>query len=128
VMARNIQALVPCTEEMPVVEPAELAGAAPAAEPPKPVKAAVESNPSKKKKKRSRRKSIYKGPQRIRARAVLRRKFKDGNYPSEAEVSTPDLYDRFGDEYQRVEGKENPPSKYGCPSLDTMLREVGRRE
>src|SRR6266436_2525928 len=31
VMARNIQVLVPCTEEKPVVEPAELAGAAPAA-------------------------------------------------------------------------------------------------
>jgi hypothetical protein len=28
-MARNIQALVPCTEEMPVVEPAELAGPRP---------------------------------------------------------------------------------------------------
>jgi hypothetical protein len=136
VMARNIQVLVPCTEEKPVVEPAELAGAAPAAEPPKPVKAAAESNPSKKK-KRSRRKTIYHAAQRGRAKVVLRRKWPDGNYPCRDELPDSDLYDQFCAEYDRVEGKareaaiaagKKPPSKYGRPSKDTVLREVGPRD
>jgi hypothetical protein len=49
-------------------------------------------------------------------------------YPTEEEVSTPDLWDRFGAEYARVEGKEVPPSKLGMPSIKTVLREVGRTD
>ena len=75
--------------------------------------------------KASRRKGSYRGAQRIRARVVLGRIYPDGNYPTDEEVSTPDLLYRFGAEYDRVEAKSN--SKFGRPSKDTVLREVGRR-
>ena len=75
----------------------------------------------------SRRRSAYQGSQRIRARVVLKRLF-SGEYPTEAEVSTPDLWIRFCAEYDRVEGKAKPPSKLGCPSIETLLREVGRKD
>ena len=74
--------------------------------------------------KASRRKGSYRGTQRIRARVVLWRIYPGGKYPAEEEVSTPDLWDRFCAEYDRVE-KLN--SKLGRPSKDTVLRVVGRR-
>ena len=67
------------------------------------------------------------GAQRRRARVVLKRLWPNG-YPTEEEVSTPDLLERFGAEYDRVEGKANPPSKLGIPSPATVLREVGRKD
>jgi hypothetical protein len=75
--------------------------------------------------KTSRRKGSYRGAQRTRARVVLRRIYRDDNYPTEEEVSTPDLWDRFCAEYDRAEGKST--SKLGRPSKDTVLRVVGRR-
>jgi hypothetical protein len=67
------------------------------------------------------------GAQRLRARVVLKRLWPNG-YPTEEEVSTPDLWKRFGIEYDRIEGKANPPSKLGMPSPATVLREVGRKD
>jgi hypothetical protein len=81
--------------------------------------------------RRSRRRRESGGTQARRARTVLRRMFPDGNYPSEEELSTPDLRDRFITAYADVEGKESqssPPSRYGIPSMSTMLREIGRKE
>ena len=75
--------------------------------------------------KASRRKGSYRGAQSTRARVVLRRIYRDENYPTEEEVSSPDLWDRFCAEYDRVEGKSN--SKLGRPSKDTVMREVGRK-
>ena len=75
--------------------------------------------------KASRRKGGYRGAQRTRARVVLRRIYPGGNYPTDEEVSTPDLWDRFCAEYDRIEGKSS--SKLGRPSKDTVLREVGRK-
>jgi hypothetical protein len=69
------------------------------------------------------------GAQRRRIRVVLKRMGMDpSKYPTEDEVSTPDLWKRFGEEYEKVEGKEKPPSKLGMPSRRTMMREVGRAE
>jgi hypothetical protein len=69
------------------------------------------------------------GAQTLRARAVLKRLYGDpAKYPTEEEVSTPDLLERFGAEYDRVESQANPPSKLGIPSRATVLREVGRQE
>jgi hypothetical protein len=67
------------------------------------------------------------GPQRLRARVVLRRIWREG-YPTRAEVSDVDAWDRFSKEYEKVEGKANPPSRYGKPSLETVLREMGRKD
>jgi hypothetical protein len=75
--------------------------------------------------KASRRRGTYRGAQRTRARVVLRRIYKDGNYPTEEEVSTPDLWLLFCDEYDR--GEEKSRSKLGRPSIETVLREVGRK-
>jgi hypothetical protein len=77
--------------------------------------------------KPSRKRGSYKAAQRIRARAVLRRIFTDGDDPTEEELSSNDLWDQFCNEYDRVEAKAKSPSKYGMPSRDTVLREVGRR-
>ena len=52
--------------------------------------------------KASRRKGRYRGAQGIRARVVLRRIYPGGKYPTEEEVSTPDLWCRFCAEYDRV--------------------------
>ena len=73
--------------------------------------------------KASRRKGSYRGAQRTRARVVLRRIYRDDNYPTEEEVSTPDLWILFCNEYEQMEGT----SKLGRPSKDTVLRVVGRR-
>lgn len=67
------------------------------------------------------------GPQRLRARVVLRRIWPE-EHPTRAEVSDVDVWDRFSDEYERVEGKAKPRSRYGKPSLDTVLREMGRKD
>jgi hypothetical protein len=67
------------------------------------------------------------GPQRRRARVVLRRIWREG-YPTRAEVSDVDLIDRFASEYERVEGKAKPSSRLGMPSPHTVLREVGRKD
>jgi hypothetical protein len=64
--------------------------------------------------------------QRRRARVILRRLY-GKEYPTEEEVADADLLVRFAEEYERVEGKANPPSKYGKPSDSTVLREVGRK-
>jgi hypothetical protein len=78
--------------------------------------------------KRSRklRKNRGSGPQRLRARVVLRRIWSK-EYPRKDEVSDVDVWDRFSKEYERFEGKARPPSRHGKPSLDTVLREMGRR-
>jgi len=69
------------------------------------------------------------GAQTLRARVVLKRLYGDpAKYPTEEEVSTPDLLKRFAEEYERVEGKAKLPSKLGMPSRPTVLREVGRQE
>jgi len=69
------------------------------------------------------------GAQTLRARAVLKRLYGGpAKYPTEEEVSTPDLLGRFGAEYDRVEGRANPPSKLNRPSRAVVLREVGRQE
>jgi hypothetical protein len=65
------------------------------------------------------------GPQTLRARVVLKRMYPE-RYPTEDEVSGVDLYDRFAEEYKKVEGKANPPSKWGMPSRRVVMREVGR--
>ena len=62
----------------------------------------------------------YHRPQRIQARAVLKRLYPE-EYPSEEEVSPRQLWDRFCREWQR---QERDPDR---PSRDTVLREVGRR-
>jgi hypothetical protein len=67
------------------------------------------------------------GPQRRRARVVLKRLWPK-EYPTEEEVSNVDLLDRFAKEYEKVEGKANPPSRLKMPSPDTVLREVGRKD
>jgi hypothetical protein len=67
------------------------------------------------------------GPQRLRARVVLRRIWRE-EYPTRAEVSDVDVLDRFSKEYAKVEGKANCPSKWGEPSPDTVLREMGRKD
>jgi hypothetical protein len=67
------------------------------------------------------------GPQRLRAHRVLRRLWPQ-EYPTREEVSNQDLFDRFAKEYEQVESKANLPSKHGMPSLETVLREVGRKD
>jgi hypothetical protein len=68
---------------------------------------------------------VGQGPQRVRARKVLRRIFGE-DYPTEEELSTPDLLKKFRAEYSRMEG--GSPSKPGRPSNETVLREVGRKD
>jgi hypothetical protein len=72
--------------------------------------------------------NAYRGAQRIRARTVLKRLFPGGGYPTEAEVSSLDLWDRFCTEYDRLEAQAEPPSKFSRPSKETVLREVGRKD
>jgi len=68
------------------------------------------------------------GAQTLRARGVLKRLYGGpAKYPTEEEVATPDLLKRFGAEYDRVEGRADPPSTLGMPSRATVLREVGRQ-
>lgn len=85
--------------------------------------------PKKKHKPRSRkpRENRGGGPQRLRARVVLRRIWRQ-EYPTREVVSDADVWDRFSEAYDRIEGKANPPSKHGKPSLETVLREMGRRD
>jgi hypothetical protein len=75
--------------------------------------------------KASRRRGSYRGAQRTRARVVLRRIYRDENYPTEEEVSSPDLWILFCKEYGREEGKSN--SKHRRHTKDNVLRVVGRR-
>ena len=68
------------------------------------------------------------GAQTLRARAVLKRLYGGpAKYPTREEVRDADLYDRFVEEYKKVEGKAKPSSKWGIPSRATVLREVGRQ-
>jgi hypothetical protein len=78
-------------------------------------------------KRGSRKKGVYQGAHARRVRVVLRRIYENGDYPSEEELSNSDLDDQFCKEYDNVEGKKQPPSKHGRPSVDTVLRVVGRR-
>src|SRR5262245_40715154 len=55
------------------------------------------------------------GQQRRRARIVLRRIWPEG-YPTRDQVPDVDLQDRFAKEYDKVEGKANPPSRLKMPS------------
>jgi hypothetical protein len=69
------------------------------------------------------------GPQTLRARVVLNRMYGGPEkYPPRDEVSDADLLDRFAKEYEKVEGKANPPSKYGRPSKEVVLRETLRKD
>jgi hypothetical protein len=67
------------------------------------------------------------GPQACRARVVMRRIW-PGKYPTKDQVSDADLYARFAEEYAEVEGKADPPSKWGMPSRKVVLREAGRAD
>jgi len=68
------------------------------------------------------------GAQTLRARVVLKRLYgSPAKYPTREEVPDADLYDRFAEEYKKVEGKAKPSSKWGMPSRATVLREVGRQ-
>src|SRR5262245_49416471 len=69
------------------------------------------------------------GEQTFRARVVLKRMFggREG-YPTRDKLPPVDLYDRFAKEYERVEGKVNPPSKLGMPSREVVMREVGYKD
>jgi hypothetical protein len=78
--------------------------------------------------KRSRSKTIYCGAQTTRAKAVLKRMFPNGEYPSREELPTPDLLNQFSTEYDRVEGMAKPRSRLGKPSDSVVLREVGRKK
>lgn len=73
------------------------------------------------------RKNRGSGPQRRRARVVLRRIWPK-EYPMIDEVSDVDVWDLFSKEYERVEAKAKPSSKHGKPSLHTVLREMGRKD
>jgi hypothetical protein len=73
-----------------------------------------------------RRRNQRSGPQTRRTRVVLKRMYSEG-YPTRDEVSDVDLLDRFAKEYEKVEGKAYPPSRLKMPSLETILREVGRK-
>jgi hypothetical protein len=76
-----------------------------------------------------RRRNQGSGPQTLRARVVLKRMYGGPEgYPTRDEVSDVDLLDRFAKEYEKVEGKANPPSRLKMPSPDTVLREVGRKD
>ena len=81
--------------------------------------------------RRSRHRRKGEGTQTRTARTVLLRIFTDGNYPSEEELSTPDLRELFRLAYESVEGKKPKgptPSRYAIPSMSTMLRVVGRKD
>jgi hypothetical protein len=80
--------------------------------------------PSRSRKPRKNRGS---GPQRRRARVVLRRIWPK-EYPTREEVSDADVWDRFSEAYKKIEAGANPPSKHGKPSLHTVLREMGRKD
>jgi hypothetical protein len=76
---------------------------------------------------RKARKNRGSGSKRLPARVVLRRIWPEG-YPTRAEVSDADLWDRFVKEWDRVEGKR-PPTKFNkIPSNSTVLRETGRKD
>jgi hypothetical protein len=100
--------------------------AAPAAESLKPAEAAAKCAPSKKK-KRSRRKSLYRTAPRALARKLLDRMYPEG-YPTEDEVSSPDMWRQFQIQYDKYKREVvKPLSTHGIPSQDTMLRAAGRR-
>jgi hypothetical protein len=83
----------------------------------------VELVPPPAPKKRSRRKTVYRGAQGERADAVLKRIFKDGNYPTETEVVWVDLLIQFCKQYEHY-AKSNP-SKLPMPSPRTIRRALG---
>ena len=87
--------------------------------------AAADARPQPRASRRRRNQEV--GPQTRRARVVLKRVYPEG-YPTRDQVSDVDLYDRFAKEYEKVEGKANPPSRLRMPSPDTVLREVGRKD
>ena len=89
-----------------------------------PASADAQSQPRASKRRRNQRI----GAQTRRARVVLKRMYGPEGYPTRDEVSDADLYDRFAKEYEKVEGKANPRSRLGMPSLATVLREVGRKD
>jgi len=89
--------------------------------------AAVREEAAPQPRSRKPRKNRGSGPQRLRARVVLRRIW-PGQYPTKAEVSNVDVLERFSKEYGKVEGRANPRSRYGKPSSDTVLREMGRKD
>ena len=70
--------------------------------------------------KASRRTGRYRGAQPIRARLVLRKIYPGGDYPTEEEVSTPDLWCRFCEKYKRIEGKAALQARHAlnryCPA------------
>jgi hypothetical protein len=69
------------------------------------------------------------GPQTRRARVVLKRIYGGPDkYPTREKVPDADLYDCFAEEYEKVEGKAEPKSRWGMPSLEVVLREVGRKD
>jgi hypothetical protein len=81
--------------------------------------------------KRSRKKAVYQSPQMRRARAVLDRLFPDRNYPARTDISWPELWNLFCDEYVRYE-KDNllklsvkPTKKLPMPSERTVRRALG---
>jgi hypothetical protein len=94
-----------------------------------------DASPAKLPAKPSRKRGSHHAAQRLRARKALRRIW-PGDYPSRNEVTDADLYDQFCAEWKRVEEKAKaeaiaagkPASKYGCPSKDIVLREVGRKD
>jgi hypothetical protein len=76
-----------------------------------------------------RRRNQGSGPQTLRARVVLKRMYGGAEeYPPRDEVADVDLLDRFAKEYEKVEGKANPPSRLKMPSDEVVLREVGRKD
>jgi len=69
------------------------------------------------------------GTQTLRARAVLKRIWRK-EYPTEEQVSSVDLYERFEKEYgeyKKDEAKAGRSSRYPVPSKSVVMREVGRK-
>lgn len=56
--------------------------------------------------RRSRKRGRYGGTMRMRALKVLKRIYADRSFPTRDEVSTPDLWDLFCEEWAKVEGGE----------------------
>jgi hypothetical protein len=115
-------------EPAPAVEPPP--PAAPQQPAPAPSSPQIEPEPPPAPKRRSRKKTAHKGTQRRRAIAVLNRIFPEGKYrdryPDEDEMTWPDVWITFCEEYARY-AKEYP-SKYECPSRSTVRRAMGRAE
>jgi hypothetical protein len=80
-------------------------------------------------KKRSRKRTRKVGPQTLRARKVLYKRYPGGSYPSEEEVTTCDLLKDFEEDYNAMcKSRDLPRTRYGKPSDTTVLREVGRKD